>query len=77
MMTKLVIELANDKAKALAAKAKQAGLSPVELLEGVIDSLIKAETDSVPNEKGIPEDKFQEIKSNVLSKYAELYKRLA
>lgn len=75
-MTKIVIELAKEKAQALTAKAQRAGLSPEEFVQDVINLLLDEKNVDEGRSK-LSDETYQEIKQNVLSKYAELYKRLA
>ncbi|MFK7920441.1 MAG: hypothetical protein AB8H47_00715 [Bacteroidia bacterium] len=73
-MKKFVIELDNVTVSALSTMANQLGISPEDYLLGIVDTALNPEAEKTAK---IPDENYQEIKGRILSKYAELYKRLA
>lgn len=73
-MKKFVIELDSDRVTALSSMANQLGISPEDYLLGIVDTALNPEADKTAK---IPDENYQKIKSRILSKYADLYKRLA
>ena len=65
-MTTMTLQIDDEKANALRAKAQRVGLEPEQLLRASLDDLI-----------GQPDDDFDQAASRVLSKNRELYQRLA
>lgn len=65
-MTKITIQLEDNKAQALREKAKRYGLDPEQFLAASVDDLISQ-----------PDSDFDEAASRVLSKNKELYQRLS
>lgn len=65
-MTTITVQLEDDKANALRQKAKRYGLKAEQFLTATVDDLV-----------GQPDPDFDDAARRVLSKNAELYKRLA
>ena len=65
-MTTITVQLEDDKADALREKAKRYGLKAEQFLMASVDDLV-----------GQPDPDFDAAAQRVLSKNAELYKRLA
>lgn len=65
-MTKITIQIEDNKAQALRAKAERYGLDPEQFLKASVEDLI-----------GQPDNDFQEAALRVLSKNKELYQRLS
>ncbi|MEL6650804.1 MAG: hypothetical protein AAFP02_01060 [Bacteroidota bacterium] len=73
-MKKFVIELDADKVDALSSMANLLGISPEDYIKGIVDTALDPEAES---SQKIPDEQYQEIKGRILTKYAELYRRLA
>ncbi len=65
-MTKITIQIEDNKAQALREKAKLYGLDPEQFLAASVENLI-----------GRPDSDFEEAALRVLSKNKELYHRLS
>ncbi|MEL7340682.1 MAG: hypothetical protein AAGM67_09370 [Bacteroidota bacterium] len=73
-MKKFVIELDADKTKVLRQIASELGISSEEVLKAIVDAALNVEAKT---EQKIPDERFQELKTRILNKYAGLYERLA
>ena len=65
-MTSITLQIEETKAKALRARARRYGLKAEQFLQASVDDLV-----------GKPDPDFEAAARRVLSKNAELYKRLA
>lgn len=65
-MTKITIQIEDNKAQALREKAKRYGLDPEQFLAASVENLISQ-----------PDSDFEEASLRVLSKNKELYQRLS
>ncbi len=65
-MTRITIQLEDNKAQALRMKAERYGLNPEQFLTASVEDLI-----------GQPDNDFEEAALRVLSKNKELYRRLS
>lgn len=65
-MTKITIQIEDNKAQALSEKAKRFGLDPEQFLVASVEDLISQ-----------PDSDFEEAVMRVLSKNKELYQRLS
>ncbi|NOQ22906.1 MAG: DNA-binding protein [Candidatus Aegiribacteria sp.] len=65
-MTKITIQIEDNKAQALREKAKRYGLDPEKFLAASVENLISQ-----------PDSDFEEAALRVLSKNKELYQRLS
>lgn len=65
-MTKITIQIDDNKAQALIEKAKRFGLDPEQFLTASVEDLISQ-----------PDSDFEEAALRVLSKNKELYQRLS
>ena len=65
-MTKITIQIEDNKAQALREKAKRYGLDPEQFLAASVEDIISQ-----------PDNDFEEAALRVLSKNKELYQRLS
>ena len=65
-MTRITIQIEDNKAQALREKAKRYGLDPEQFLAASVENLI-----------GQPDSDFEEAAQRVLSKNKDLYERLS